>query len=186
MYIEELCSRDEFIDNLRRHVAVVAIGASTVRGPGNRGVANAARACLEKLPPSQFSVTNREEFDAALNNATVKLLVKFPNNARENWGLARKCLNIFLRDAFYNVYLRDRFGLRQSETYFEVPLDSIVGDYLVKKFPNELPKWPGVKHLCPEISQNFQNAALKAADSKNIARVHLDTYLWSNGREQSP
>lgn len=41
-------------------------------------------------------------------------------------------MNIFLRDCFYNAYLRDAYGLAVAEPWFEVPLDSVVAEGLKK------------------------------------------------------
>jgi hypothetical protein len=36
---------------------------------------------------------------------------------------ARKALNIFLRDVFYNHYLREEYGFGRLEQWLELPLD---------------------------------------------------------------
>jgi len=42
--------------------------------------------------------------------------------------MARKLLNIYLRNALYSTYLREAFELDTAEHLYEVPLDSIVAN----------------------------------------------------------
>jgi hypothetical protein len=88
-------------------------------------------------------------------------------------GAARKALNLFLRDAFYNVYLRQRFKLARCERCLEVPLDRIVADGLCQRRSEPLPRWPGVKHLTARISETYQRAAELEANSLGLSRVHF-------------
>jgi hypothetical protein len=103
-----------------------------------------------------------------------------------SWGLARKVLNIFLRDCYYNGLLMNTYKLKSAERFFEVPLDSVVAKALKAGQPRgALPPWRGVKHLSPEDSARFQEAALALCRSWNIARVHLHTFLWVRGADRS-
>jgi hypothetical protein len=99
--------------------------------------------------------------------------------AGRSWGVARKVLNIFLRDALYTVYLRDAFRLGRGEGLFELPLDSITAQRLRACVPRgQLPPWVGVKRLAPDASDLYQATAQTVADGRGIARVHLDAYWW--------
>jgi hypothetical protein len=109
------------------------------------------------------------------------VMAALPRPAR-SWGLARKCLNIFLRDCFYNAYLRDAYGLVVAESWLEVPLDSVVAEGLNKNLTVALPRWPGVKRVTPDLSARYQDEALNLSRDWGITRVHLDTYLWVAGR----
>jgi hypothetical protein len=91
-------------------------------------------------------------------------------------------LNIFLRDCFYNAYLRSAYGLAVAERWFEVPLDRVVAVGLKENLTMALPRWPGVKRVTPELSSTLQDAALLLSTEWGITRVHLDTYLWVEGR----
>jgi hypothetical protein len=103
-----------------------------------------------------------------------------PADAR-SWGLARKLLNIFLRDALYTTYLADAFKLQEAESLLEIPLDSITAGHLRKEDGGRmLPRWPGVKHLTPEISKSYQAFAAQFAATKALAPVHLDTHWWGH------
>ena len=100
-----------------------------MRGPGNKGVVAAVRAHLGRLDLRPFGTHDGDRFLAELNSATTRLQAVLPENARY-WGLARKGLNIFLRDCLYTVYLRERYRLDRAEPFFEVPLDSISAKHI--------------------------------------------------------
>jgi hypothetical protein len=108
------------IKAIQARTAVVAISPSTVRGQGGSGVVDAARDFLTNLDLRRFGVDEERTFRAALEAATGELRDALPRQAR-SWGLARKCLNIFLRDAFYTCYLRDEYGLTAAEGWYEFP-----------------------------------------------------------------
>jgi hypothetical protein len=97
--------------------------------------------------------------------------------------VARKLLNIFLRDASYTTYLKDAYSLDLGEHNYELPLDSITAKRLrAEASEGALPRWRGVKHLTPEESDILQAAAATIAASRGIARIHLDAYWWGNRR----
>jgi hypothetical protein len=169
------------IDVIQQRVAVIAISPSAARGQGVPGVVSAGQRFLSSLSMCRFAVRDGQSFRTELNKATQELQESFPRSA-QTWGLARKCLNIFLRDVYYTHYLRDHFGLTVDENWFEMPLDSIVVRALRQKTATKLPRWLGVKHLKPEASEIYQHAATELAAAKGITRVHLDAYLWLEGR----
>lgn len=166
-------------DAIRRRVAVVAIGTSTVRGQRAKGVAAAAREFLTKVPLKRFGTSRVQAFHTELDKATADLERAFPKNAR-SWGLARKCMNIFLRDCFYNFYLHKHFDLDRSKDFHEIPLDKKVAEALREKAFG-LPRWRGVKYLTRNVSDAYQRAAGQLAKEWDIERVHLDTFLWTDG-----
>ena len=105
---------------------------------------------------------------------------RFPVGARTNWGAARKALNIFLRDVHYSRPTCDRYGLSILENWLELPLDSYAHAGLVKDSKGEqIPDWPGVKHLTPEQNRCFQAAATSIAARLGTHRVHLDVRYWN-------
>jgi hypothetical protein len=115
---------------------------------------------------------------ARLDRVTAELMDALPRAGR-SWGVARKVLNIFLRDALYTVYLRDAYGLDQGEELFELPIDSITAQRLRGCVGRgQLPPWLGVKRLEPETSDLYQATAQGVAAGRGIARVHLDAYWW--------
>jgi hypothetical protein len=158
-------------------VAIAAITPSAVRRAGSSGVAAAARDYLASLRLQRFAVSSPAQFAAALNRSTSKLEQALPTAGR-SWGVARKCLNLFLRDSLYNWYLRTNFRLDVAEPLYEVPLDSLVATRLRRlSSGHELPPWRGVKHLTPPINDIYQKAAAALAQKRGVQRVHLDLYL---------
>ena len=186
-----------FIQAIQERVAVVAISPSAVRKAGAPGVVAASTRFLAALDLWRFATSNQIAFGQALDDGTNQLLCALPEKAR-SWGLARKCMNVFLRDALYNAYLRDEFGLAKAEHFYEIPLDSIVVRELRKRDCDSLPRWKGVKYLQRNASDTYQLFAANHAASDEyqhippnakkklplkMARVHLDTYLWVQGRK---
>ena len=171
----------DFIPTMKRRMAVAAIGPSSLRGQG-RGVLKASQDFLTAIPLARIPKTSVTRVQAWLDLQTERLLDMLPLRNRP-WGAARKALNLFLRDALYNQYLSRRFGLSQIEKWLEVPLDSLVAKGLIEEAgPDALPRWPGLKHLEPATSAQFQAVALRHANARKISRVHLDIYLWLENR----
>ena len=84
---------------------------------------------------------DRQLFQRRLDRQTERLRRALPQTAR-HWGLSRKLLNIFLRDALYTGYLSDYYRLSVAERFFEVPLDSISGKAIRKcRSGAKLPRW---------------------------------------------
>jgi hypothetical protein len=98
-----------------------------------------------------------------------------------SWGLARKLLNIFIRDCVYDSYLRRAYGLQAIESACEIPLDSITATQIRRKSPG-VPQWRGVKYVTPEVSAQYQEAARAIAQKKGVSTLHLDAY-WYGARE---
>lgn len=113
-----------------------------MRCAGCSGVVAAAREFLGDLDLRPFGTASSRRFLNHLDSATERLWSALPAKA-QYWGLARKGLNIFLRDCLYTAYLRDRYRLDKAEQFFEVPLDSICGLQLFHESDGLLPKWPG-------------------------------------------
>ncbi|HUY68388.1 MAG TPA: hypothetical protein VMV79_03710 [Alphaproteobacteria bacterium] len=177
---------EEFLKYLQGWAANVAISPSTVRGMGPKGTMKAAIDFLAVLDLSQFTKCNSHEtFNELLNKMTKELQKKLPRDLPKGrgqyWGTARKCLNIFLRDAFYNHYLREKFCLSKLEPWLEVPLDSYVAKGLrAEKDGEDLPKWESVVRLEQAANANYQKFAEEDIKSDSIwkSRVHLDVRYW--------
>lgn len=95
----------ELVDKIRRRTAELAVGPSTVRGAGAKGVVAAARDGLEAVPLRRFQVRSRGAFERELEFQTQELRAQLPRGAR-HWGVARKVLNIFLRAVVHPTRLR--------------------------------------------------------------------------------
>jgi len=173
----------ELLQAFQSRAARIAVGASTVRGRGNSGVVAASRRYLRELDLRKFGQPSKLGFTKALDMGTYGLLNALPQCAR-HWGLARKVINIFLRDCLYTTYLDTAFALRKNKPYFELPLDSITAGHLKRVAGRgKLPAWPGVKHLTESLIAKFQDAATVEAVRIGIPRIHLDAIWWSLCRD---
>jgi len=169
-------SNASFLKMIQTRTATVAIGASTFRNQGASNVVSNTREFLKRLDLRQFSAKTATTFQNTLDRETKKLRNALPVGA-QNWGAARKALNIFLRDVFYNYYLRDGYGFGKLEQWLELPLDKDAARGLrkdSKDMDKQVPRWLGVKHLNCDISKDYQAAAERVAQRRAIARVHLD------------
>ena len=174
---------------LQTRVAEVAIGASTLRNQGARGVVQSTREFLKRLDLRLFRVDNPQAYRARLEQATAELRMSLPGGTR-HWGTARKALNIFLRNVLYHHYLRDECGFGRLEAWLEVPLDSNVANGLQREPRGDLPaRWPSVKHLSLDVSNEYQGFAEHVAKHHGLVRVHLDLLYWrrntSEGRRKA-
>jgi len=171
----------DFITTLQRKVAFTAVGPSAVRGQGS-GVLRVSQDFLAQMSLGRIPKSNEKRFHLWLDRQTELLLDSLPIKNRP-WGAARKAINLFLRDALYNQYLSKQFKLQSIESWLEIPLDSAVAKGLkLQSKRGELPRWPGLKNLKPNISEVFQVFASKQAHLKGIAKIHLDMYLWLHNR----
>lgn len=148
-----------------------------MRGAGSSGVVAAARGYLKGLPLRDFGTADAKGFRDSLDSATNELKLALPKESR-HWGLARKGLNIFLRDCLYTVYLREAFSLQLAESFFEVPLDSISGKSLFEQSCGRLPRWKTVRGLTPSLSEKYQIEASRLVSVSKLPRVHLDAIWW--------
>jgi hypothetical protein len=149
---------------------------SIVRRMGPTGTLDCIRTFLKEIDLSAVSKRNPSQYSQLLDELTEKLQHALPKGAK-NWGVARKCLNLFFRDVFYNFYTREAFDLAKFEAHFEVPLDSNVGRAL-RHENSELPRWRTVKGLTRNESDKFQAAAAQIAKREKTQRVHLDIVYW--------
>ena len=174
--------QSKFLEMVQRKVAAASVGPSTVRGQCAPGLVSAAHAHLSGVDLRQFSLTRPSAFQKRLDAQTDALLHDFPRGAK-SWGAARKCVNLFLRDCLYNTYLSERYGLARAEALLELPLDSLVAGELRRlDSGGSLPRWPGLKHLESRDSVEFQAFARGIAEQQEVARVHLDGFLWLQAR----
>lgn len=71
-------TKAEFLAVIQSRVARVAVGASTVRGRGNRGAATASRAFLIKVDLSAFGTPDEKWFSRVLDRQTEALRRALP------------------------------------------------------------------------------------------------------------
>jgi hypothetical protein len=175
-----------FLKAVQARAARVAITASATRGQRAPGIVERARDFCSGLNLRQFATQDRVVFNRRLDQQTARLLSVLPHGAH-HWGLSRKLLNIFLRDALYTRYLAEHYQLAAAEFLFEVPLDSISGKACLRIGAGTvLPRWPGVKYLSSEVNGLYQAAIRTEARRKRIAPVHLDTFWWGERKARRP
>lgn len=161
----------------QRRTARIAVSASAARNQGTSDIVRAARTYLAALECQRLAQPSPEAFASTLEDVTQELMGALPSPAR-SWGLARKLLNIFVRDVLYNSYLAESSGLMIAEDFMEVPLDSVSAAEIKREFKRQLPPWPGVKKLTPELSVRLQERASRLAKRHGVARVHMDAIWW--------
>lgn len=167
----------DILQALQARAARTSITASSMRGAGSRGAVAACQKHLADLALARFGISHVTRFRRELDSATHDLRMALPKGAR-HWGLARKGLNIFLRECLYTVYLREEYSLDKAESFYEIPLDSITGAALYRESNGALPRWKTVRGLDPELSDEFQRVGSALAKSRGVARVHLDALWW--------
>jgi hypothetical protein len=159
-------------------VARISTGPSTARNQGGPGVVGAAREYVSKIDLGRFVVPDGRAFRGVLDQATAELQEALPR-AGGNWGVARKILNIFVRDASYHTALNEEYSLARAQEWMEMPLDSLTAVGLKREVGRGgLPTWPGVKHVDVMLSDRFQSAAAVVAKEKGLKRVDLDVIWW--------
>ena len=131
---------------IQSRVARTAVGASAVRGRGNEGTVEVTRGFFRTIDLRRFGTSDPEAFATQLDRHTERLRKRLPN---PRWGLARKAMNLFLMDCFYNRFLSEEFRVCDAEPLLELPLDSVTGRQLASLKDAALPAWPGVKYLTP-------------------------------------
>ena len=175
----------QFYRDMQRYIAVTTIGSSAMRNQGSKGVIKAAQKHLAVIELGIFQAKDEDDFRHVLDNQTERLRNTLPRGA-QNWGAARKALNLFLRDICYNRFLCAWHTLSDLEEWMEIPLDRLIATALKRKGKRgELPCWPGLKRLNADVSSKFQSFAKQIASEQGISRVHLDMRLWTEEREKN-
>jgi len=176
---------DTFYRDMQAYIAVTTVGPSALRNQGSKGVIRAAQKFLASIDLGVFRTENETAFRKVLDTKTEALQKALPRGA-QNWGAARKALNLFLRDACYNRFLCKRYGLFQAEEWMEIPLDSLTAASLKRRgAKGNLPQWPGLNRLTSVVSFEFQTFAKQVALAEGVSRVHLDMRLWTEERERN-
>ena len=171
-------NKKKFISQMQKKVAITSVGSSVVRGQP-KGTIDTVREFLGQIRLDRIP---KNQFQEWLNRQTRRMTNK-PRKESIPWGVARKSLNLFLRDALYNRYLHTEYRLGLLEQTLEVPLDGVVGRHLIRKQEvQKLSAWLGLKHLTKEQNQDYQEVAAELAHCKKVARVHLDIFVWPNNR----
>jgi hypothetical protein len=183
---------------MQQRVADGSVGASTMRNMGPAGTILAVRRflCDPTILRAFASLNSRDAFEKLLDEQTEELKKILPPGRRERkgkylgdwgerWGVARKCLNIFIYECVLNRPLCEGYiGLAELQPWLEVPLDSYVGRGLNRKdLLKDLPAWESVISLSKSQNSVYQEFASKLAATESIARVHLDLEFYTERSE---
>jgi hypothetical protein len=167
-------------DRIRHHIAISTVGPSAGRQMMRKGEIKGVQQFLDHLDIGRFG--RPRKFQSALERATKRLARRL---SRGGWGAARKFINLFLRTATYNFYLRRKYKLDRIEPLLELPLDSYAAKGLRSEREGKaLPRWKGVIHLTPKVSAEYQAVAAQVAAKKSTYRVHLDMLYWRREKKR--
>ncbi len=178
----------EFLRLMHRRIASGAVTPSAARRMGPKGTITAARKFLSQKVDLRGVGRSGKNYPLLLDQLTLRFVLALPKGAR-HWGTARKLLNIFLRDATYNVYLREAFGLSRIERFLEVPLDSHVAKEIFEQIKSlglrlpdhKLPRWKTVISVDADVNRAYQSAVRYVAEAERYDAVHFDVVAWRKG-----
>lgn len=175
-------SKAQFLRMIQQFAAVEAVGTSAVRGQP-AGTKKAIQNILARTDLNRMPRRSRAQFERWLDRQTIRIQRGLPSRAKP-WGIARKTLNLFLRDCLYNHFLRTTYNFPAVEDWLEVALDGVVAGALKRSADRgALPRWLGLGHVTRDASDRFQAYAEDLADRLGLpARVYLDNYLWLANR----
>jgi hypothetical protein len=167
----------DFLRRVQRYVAHLAVTTSVFRAKGSAGAMRAAIDFVSvidlELPQQRCDI-----FGEFLDEQTEALRAAFPLDWRP-WGPARKVLNVFLRDASYNAFLRQRYNLGVIEALLEAPIDSQIAQMLHRQIEGRnLPRWVSIIGLTPDQHREYQIAASGVAKRLGTFPTHLDLWFW--------
>jgi hypothetical protein len=170
-----------------RYVAEVSVGPSTTQSYKREGAFRYGDFLRSRNLTSLFDKTEAE-FTAWLNMQSTRLskhIVATKDPSVSTWGMARKILNIFLHNVYFNNVLHQGYQLERIEPYFEVPLDSDVVAWLLRvadetqiEFENPITGKFAVYKVTKTANESFQRLATKVARKFRTSRVYLDTYFY--------
>lgn len=180
-------TQTDFIDKIHKRISIVSVGASALRNQGASGIVDIARDYFyQSISLDEYieKLSSPDKFSKFLDDHTDQLLKKFPSEGK-SWGAARKGLNLFFRETVYSKFISDHYKLptdlgnfNKLTRHLEVPLDFDVATGIYNATNGAIPKWISIKELQKDKSDIYQREALAIAESKNIARVHLDLLYW--------
>lgn len=168
----------QLLEKMQRYVANIAITNSALRNQGAPGMVDAARKFVSGLDLRQFQSLDMDDYTERLDALTRDLASSFPEGA-QNWGSARKAINIFMVQSTMNRFLAGPCGLANLDELLEVPLDGNVSWALRKSAGRGvLPRWTSIVKLTPEDNGAYQAFAMQLAGEYGIRRFQLDALFW--------
>jgi hypothetical protein len=177
----------QLLRKIHKRLAEITIGNSALRNQGAPGFVSITRKYLyEKIKPKDFfeRLGDEKKYRKYLDRHTTALSRLYPTDT-ENWGAARKSLNLFFRELVYNKFLAEQYSIPKNFSkcnkllsHLEVPLDSHVAEAIIERSDKSLPKWEAIKALKQFESDLYQEEANAIAAREGVARVHLDLVFW--------
>lgn len=175
---------------MKRYVAQTSVGASTTRGYKKARQDFQYADFLAGLRIEKLATKTEGQFIKWLNTRTKHLSREISPKGYatySTWGIARKILNIFLHNVYFNEILRTEYNLGDIKDHFEVPLDSHVVGWLRRiaestepaiEFIDPVPGTFYVHLVTDDVNSKYQGLATKVARQLGTSRVYLDTYLY--------
>lgn len=175
--------RDEWNECVRQHIALVAVGSSTLRRQVKEGGVEKARKFLKDwLYLHGLEFLDRDAYCGLLDEWTHALSKKLlkPHSRKGNWGAARKVLNIYLRMCAMNKDLHRAFNLKRIEPFLEVPLDSQVVKKIDEANHTNDSRGFRLMGLTRKASGLWQERAERIASGPEVRRYRyeLDVMFW--------
>jgi hypothetical protein len=169
--------------DVQRRLANICIGTSTVRGQPS-GTKKIIIDYLRSINLAMLANINEKTYAAFLDRHTKVLKRRIPSCS---WGIARKCLNIFLMEASINCFLVKAYHTSDAVPYLELPLDNPNAKRLIKKAKKEDQLdlrhcWTSIQYLTPENSAKLQEQAQKSAKKEECERGYLDILWWNDSK----
>ena len=176
---------------IRRYVAETSVGPSTVRGYV-KNTQKICRAFLAEIDLAELSKIDEPSFKSWLNEKTDALYIQLRRQGRrkkgvETYGIARKVVNIYLHNVFYNGVLSRKYGLADLCDFLEVPIDSHVREWLLLIARNTCPpltidplisRADKIWRIDEKANSAYQVLASQVARQLDTERVHLDAYFY--------
>ena len=160
-----------------------AIGPSTLRNQGAPGVTRAARDFLNRLDLSPLKDLEPAAYADLLQAWTEQLRLELPDGAR-NWGTARKALNVFMVEVFFNRFTASEYQMDRLKDVLETPLDSQAFEHLqnfARQHQLTVPPVGSIRDLLTEQSDQYQQVASQMGAEEEIPRAALDLLIWVKG-----
>ena len=172
---------------LQDRVAEVAVGPSALRNKESWG--RQANPSVSKVRSDRPVLHDHRGRISTTPGPGHSRLEGFSPSQSEALGYCSKGSHLFLRDCLYHSYLSRQSKLARIGSWLEIPLDSQAAAGVVASTKSGLPLWPGIKHLTPDVSRLYQDAARRIAARKGTYRIHLDLEWWRPrraGEAQAP
>lgn len=175
-------------ESLIQYIAYSSVGSSTTQGYKRKRKTFSYGEFLKEQIISWRDNPNLS-FEQWLSDSTVALAqqidVKYGAGYKSTWGVARKILNIFLHNLYFNHSCRKYLRLHKVERLLEVPLDSHVAGWIARvsdeigrEFDSPFKEGFRVHRVTEKTNNVMQEEAVYVAEAMKTKRVFLDVYFY--------